>query len=223
MCHESCIVFVAEQLPPDEVVGRSIIELGSAGASIRPLLEHWRPARYLGIDIVPGPGVDVVCRVEEAARLFGEERFDVVVSTEMLEHVRDWREAVRNIKRLCRPGGRIVLTTRSRGFPFHSAPNDFWRFEVEDMRHIFADCTLHAVEADRQKPGVFVSATKPAPFQEIDLGPIPVYSMALRRPVLDVQDSDLRGFRYARIRADYELRRALSAVADLYLNRMGRK
>ncbi len=223
MCHESCIVFVAEQLPPAEVVGRSVIELGSAGANIRPLLEHWKPARYVGVDISPGPGVDVVCRVEEAAKRFGDGRFDVVVSTEMLEHVRDWREAVRNIKRLCRPGGRIVLTTRSRGFPFHSAPNDFWRFEVEDMRRIFADCALDAVEADRQKPGVFVSATKSEPFEEADLRPIAVYSMALRRPALEVQDSDLRGFRYARIRADYELRRAISAVTDLYLSRMGRK
>ncbi len=223
MCHESCLIFVAQRLPPSEIAGREVIELGALGAAVRPLVEHWGPARYLGVDIATGPGVDVVCRVEEAARRFGDASFDLVLSTEMLEHVRDWRAAVENLKRLCRPGGRIVVTTRSVGFPYHGAPNDFWRFDVADMRRIFSDFTIEAVESDPQKPGVFLSATKPDHYSAAELAPIALYAMPLRRRALAIRDEDLRGLRYARVRADYELRRAVSLVVGLYLDRMGRK
>lgn len=223
MCHESCIVFVAQRLPPAEVSGRSIIELGAAGASVRPLLEHWHPSRYVGVDLFPGLGVDEVCRVEEAVDRFGAGSFDIVLTTEMLEHVRDWRAAIHSIKRLCRPGGRIVLTTRSLGFPFHDAPSDYWRFEADDMHAIFADCAVDAIEPDRQKPGIFVSVRTVPGAPEADLTKIALYAMPLRRRALTIRDEDLRGLGYARVRADFELRRVLSRVTGLYLDRMGRK
>jgi ubiquinone/menaquinone biosynthesis C-methylase UbiE len=42
---------------------------------------------------------------------FGENSFDIVVSCETIEHVPDPREAVREMYRVCKPGGLLYLTT----------------------------------------------------------------------------------------------------------------
>jgi SAM-dependent methyltransferase len=46
--------------------------------------------------------------------------FDLVLSHEVLEHVQDDRRAVREMVRLLRPGGRIVLFAPNRGYPFET-------------------------------------------------------------------------------------------------------
>lgn len=174
-----------------------MLEIGSCNVngSLRKLLERWGPAEYVGIDIEEGPGVDLVCGVDEALERFGKERFDAVVSTEMLEHVPDWRKAVSNIKNLCAPGGVILLTTRSPGFGYHAFPHDFWRFEVEDMRAIFSDCAVEKLEPDSQEPGVFLKAVKPAVFSEKDLGGYEIYSIIERRRVKETDQEKLAAFR----------------------------
>jgi SAM-dependent methyltransferase len=136
------------------------------------------PKSYLGVDIINGPGVDEISNVEELVERFGPGAFDVVISTEMIEHVAEWQAAVSNLKRVAAPEGVILLTTRSKGFPLHDYPADHWRFEPEDMRVIFSDCVMEQLEKDApQDPGVFVKVRKPSEFQELDLGGYALYSM----------------------------------------------
>jgi hypothetical protein len=45
----------------------------------------------LGIDLRKGPGVDLVCPVEDLHKHYGNESFDACVSTDTLEHVQDWK------------------------------------------------------------------------------------------------------------------------------------
>jgi SAM-dependent methyltransferase len=184
MCNKECVRFVEETVKPDDVKDRDVIEIGSydVNGSVRPYLEGLGPASYVGVDINPGPGVDVVCNAEELVERFGTERFDLVVSTELLEHVRDWRAVISTMKRIVRPGGLIVITTRSQGFPIHGFPDDFWRYEASDMRVIFGDCYLEAVDVDRSEPGVFVAARRP-PSQDFE--PFDLSGYALRSPHTD--------------------------------------
>lgn len=170
MCNVSGIVFGTVNLSREEVEGKKVIEVGSGdvNGSLRPIIESWKPALYVGVDVQHYPGVDVVCNVADIVKEFGEEVFDIVVSTELLEHVRDWRKAISNMKRVCNPGGVLIITTRSYGFGYHGFPYDFWRYEVEDMRAIFADCDILALERDKEMPGVFLKARKPAAMVETD-------------------------------------------------------
>ena len=196
MCTTSCIVFGVCHLSPAEVAGRRVIEVGSydLNGSLRPVVEQWGPAQYLGVDIQEGPGVDLVCPAEEVAERLGEGGFDIVISTEMLEHVRDWRRVISNLKRLCKPEGILLVTTRSFGFGYHAYPYDFWRFEPEDMARIFADFQIEALERDWLKPGVFLRARRPRDWQEKDCSDIELYSMVHQHRARDITDADLQRF-----------------------------
>jgi SAM-dependent methyltransferase len=164
MCNKSCIEFYQRVIKPNEVSGKKILEVGSANLNggLRSYLENLSPIEYIGVDIQEAPGVDIVLRAEDFVKHFGENKFDFVVSTEVLEHIADWITVINNLKKIVSPNGVILLTTRSIGFPYHGFPNDYWRFEVKDMQRIFADFDIIALESDQSEPGVFIKAIKPS-------------------------------------------------------------
>jgi len=91
MCHVSCVIFGASNLSKEEIQGKRVIELGSydVNGSLRTYVKSLNPSEYIGVDIKKGPGVDIVCDAENIVDKFGNEAFDVVISTELLEHVRN--------------------------------------------------------------------------------------------------------------------------------------
>ncbi len=58
--------------------------------------------------------------------------FDLVICEQVLEHVPDPLTAVRTLRRLCKPGGFVYVST-----PFlvrlHEWPGDYWRFTPDGM------------------------------------------------------------------------------------------
>lgn len=186
MCNASCIGFAGEQISRADVAGKLVLEVGSldVNGSVRQIIEPLAPAAYTGIDIEPGPGVDELCDVGQLMDRYGRDQFDLVLSTELVEHVRDWRTAFSNLKGVLRPGGQILVTTRSRGFPLHGYPSDYWRYEPDDMRRIFADFDAVLVQRDPEEPGVFVKAQKPIhPRPAVALDAIELFSVIDRRRV----------------------------------------
>ena len=163
--HDSVLVWVGEQIGRSKarLRGARVLEVGSANinGSVRPGIERaLAPRSYLGLDIAPGPGVDIVCPGGVEA-FPGEDQFDLVVSCEMLEHAERWESAFRAMARLLAPGGVLLLTARGPGFPRHDPP-DFWRFTPYDLELAAVACGLVAVLAqqDPQVPGAFLRAVK---------------------------------------------------------------
>jgi SAM-dependent methyltransferase len=179
MCHVSCINFTFDCLTAEEVKNRTILEVGSreAKGGVGHIIKSYGPAQYIGVDIEDGPGVDEICNALDLEERFGDGSFDIVISTEMLEHVFEWREAVTNLKKVVKPGGTLLLTTRSPGYPYHAAPHDHWRFTAGDMEKILSDFHIDVLEDDPEKPGIFIKATRPQDFSMKDLEKIEVYSM----------------------------------------------
>jgi SAM-dependent methyltransferase len=127
MCNKTGIAFAERTLTPSIVVGRDVIEVGAydVNGSVRPYVESLAPSSYLGVDIAPGPRVDRVLDARELVGQLGGDSADIVITTEMLEHVRDWHTVVTNLKAVLRPGGYLLVTTRSAGFPYNAWPYDF--------------------------------------------------------------------------------------------------
>lgn len=128
---------------------RCIVDIGSydVNGCYKPFFD--RPQwRYVGLDLVAGPNVDVV--LESPYRLpFASHSVDVIVSGQVFEHVEffwlTWLEMVRILK----PGGLIFLLAPSRG-PEHRYPQDCWRFYPDSYRALakYADVELLEVSTD---------------------------------------------------------------------------
>jgi SAM-dependent methyltransferase len=158
--HPSVMAWIGDQVRSSRLSNLAVLEVGSydENGSVRRLFR----GPYLGIDSRPGPGVDTV--MDGNLLQLEDESVDVVVSTEMLEHDRFWWRSVEEMGRVLRPGGHLLLTTRSPGFPRHDYPADYWRFMPDSAAVIAALALCHevlAVEPDPETPGLFLHARKP--------------------------------------------------------------
>lgn len=174
--HESILAFLETNLSPSDIYGKRVLEVGSqdVNGSPRTVIVPLYPRSYLGIDNAPGSGVDEICNADDLERKFGSESFDVVLSTELLEHVQDWRTVVSQMKRVVARTGLLVVTTRSPGFPYHPYPIDVWRYRKEDFAEIFRDMEILVLEQDPMVPGIFLKARKPDHFTEADLSQLQI-------------------------------------------------
>ena len=197
MCDINCIIFGATNLRREEIEGKDVIEVGSkdVNGSLRSFVESREPAEYIGVDIEMGPGVDILCSAEDIIDKFGKDAFDLVLSTELIEHVEDWRKVISNFKNICRQGGIILITTRSQGFKYHGYPYDFWRYESDDMKIIFSDFLIEKIEKDELSPGVFIKAKKPEVFFEKDLSSYTLYSIIDDKRVRTIDEKTLGNFK----------------------------
>jgi SAM-dependent methyltransferase len=195
--NQACIEYGTTHLTSEDVRGKSVLEVGSqnVNGSLRSYVEGLGPSRYFGVDMTPGAGVDEVCSAEKLLERFGPNAFDVVISTEMLEHVRDWRAVVNNMKGVLKPGGIMLFTTRSQGFAFHAYPFDFWRYELSDVSALFDDFETLNLESDPLEPGVFFKGRKPINWRARSLDGYALYSIILRRRSLDVSEGQVKLFR----------------------------
>lgn len=174
--HDSVMTFLKTNIDEREIKGLRVLEVGAqdVNGSPRTVIAPLKPASYVGVDFQQGRGVDKVVDASRLVETFGAVAFDVVISTEMLEHVKDWKAAVSSMKRVLTFGGLLVVTTRGPGFPYHGYPHDYWRFTAGHFTDIFGDLFFELFQPDPQFPGVFLKARKPEFFRELDLTHIQV-------------------------------------------------
>ncbi|MFC1756649.1 class I SAM-dependent methyltransferase [Patescibacteria group bacterium] len=58
---------------------------------------------------------------------FEDKKFDNIVCTEVLEHVKDPQLALKEIYRVLKDGGKVLLTV-PQGVEVHEAPHHYWKF-----------------------------------------------------------------------------------------------
>jgi SAM-dependent methyltransferase len=217
MCNVSGVVFGATNLFEKEINGKRVLEVGSldVNGSLQKVIKQYRPSEYVGVDIQMGPGVDKICDIQDLVTVFGEESFDLVVCTEVLEHVRDWRGAINNLKGVCKAGGVILVTTRSKGHRYHGYPADFWRYELSDMKKIFSDCEILKLEKDLQEPGVFMKVKRPGNLKQKNLGRIRLYSIVVNQRVKDLKPADFRSLYFLKIKLKSKLKGFITSKPGL--------
>jgi SAM-dependent methyltransferase len=64
------------------------------------------------------------------------ESYDIVLSGQVIEHVREVWTWMRELARVCKKGG-MVITINPVSWPYHEAPIDCWRIFPEGMRALY--------------------------------------------------------------------------------------
>jgi len=145
--YEHMADLVARYLPADGPL--RVLDIGSydVNGSYRPLFTrpNWH---YSGVDLAPGPNVDMV--LTSPYRLpVPSDNIDLIVSGQAFEHVEYFWLAWLEMTRVLKPGGWIFLIAPSRG-PEHRCPVDCWRFYPDGYRALakFAALDLTEVSTD---------------------------------------------------------------------------
>jgi SAM-dependent methyltransferase len=106
------------------------------GCGVKPYFPFFagRVDEYVGVDIGDNPAADVQGTVE--ALPLPDGAFDVVMCTQVLEHCDDPAQAVRELRRVTAPGGRVLASTHGVQV-YHPSPQDLWRWTHEGLRRLF--------------------------------------------------------------------------------------
>lgn len=157
--HESVYDFVTRTAAKFELTHKSVLEVGSynVNGSVRDIFS----GDYIGIDINEGPGVDTVLSAHQLVQAFDVSSFDVVLCCEMLEHDPHPQKSMREMGKVLKSEGYLIVTTRAPGFPEHNNP-DLWRFMKDGMIELvrLSGCQLVEITNDPQVSGWFVVAKK---------------------------------------------------------------
>ena len=93
-------------------------------------------AIYSGFDGPWNPRADLVGEADAVP--VGDAAFDVVVCTQVLEHLPDPAATSRELRRIVRPGGRILASTHGTSV-YHPNPIDLWRWTQPGLEKLFRD------------------------------------------------------------------------------------
>jgi len=118
----------AERLPG----GFRVLDVGCGVKPYLPLLAD-RASEYVGVDR-DNPAADLAASAEHLPVADGS--FDLVLCTQVLEHVEDPAQVVRELRRVVAPGGRVLASTHGVQV-YHPAPLDLWRWTHEGLERLF--------------------------------------------------------------------------------------
>jgi SAM-dependent methyltransferase len=122
------------------------------GCGSKPYKSLFNVNEYIGVDF-QGQGhsheyeqIDVFYNGKTLP--FPDNHFDSVFSTEVFEHVFNLEEIVGEIKRVMKPGGKILVTCPF-AIPEHEQPNDYARYSSFGLKHLFEKNNFKVIEYEK--------------------------------------------------------------------------
>jgi SAM-dependent methyltransferase len=113
-------------------LGGRVVDVGCGAQPYRDWFGE--VTEYVGLDVVPGPAVDLVVAPGEGWPLT-DGHFDILLSSQVLEHVEHLERTLSEMDRVLKPGGVAILS-----FPFlfneHGAPHDYRRFTAHQAARL---------------------------------------------------------------------------------------
>lgn len=139
------------------LVRGQILDIGCGEQPLRPLFDG-------GADRIWGLDHPHTLHPEEKIDVFGtalslpfrDRCFDAAVSFQVLEHVPEPLDLLKEARRVIRPGGHLVLTA-PHIWNVHEQPHDYFRYTEFGLRHLFVKAGFEIVEV-RAMAGYFVTS-----------------------------------------------------------------
>lgn len=151
--HDAALTLMDAWLRPATGQRLTALDVGSYdyNGSFRGLIER-RGWTYTGLDIQPGPNVDVVAPAPYQYP-FESDMFDVVLCGNMLHNVEHPWLLLPELARVLKPRGQLVVVTIWR-WGVNAYPTDYWRFLPDGLRVLFEETgCLTEVRTDMDNEG----------------------------------------------------------------------
>lgn len=137
----SFVKLVSESLPP----GTTILDAGAGECAYKKYFSHcW----YVSVDLAIGEeswnygNLDYIAPLDNLP--FADKTFEAILCTEVLEHLEQPRETVKELFRVLKPGGKLFLTVPM-AHGEHQVPHDFFRYTSYGLRSICSEAGFNEV------------------------------------------------------------------------------
>lgn len=143
-----------EDIAGNVAAGKTVVDAGAGECQYKPLFSH---TQYVAVDLCVGDdrwdfsGVDINAPLHAIPLPDGAA--DVILCTEVLEHVPNPHQVVTELARLLKGGGALYITVPFSGRE-HQTPNDYFRYTQYGLRYLFEHAGLE-VEFIRPVRGDF--------------------------------------------------------------------
>jgi SAM-dependent methyltransferase len=135
------------------------------------------------VDLADAPNRELLTfRAESEYRFpITDGAYDIVISGQVIEHVRKVWVWIGEVARVCKPGGRVI-TVNPVNWPYHEGPVDCWRIYPEGMRALYEEAGLDVEVAVFEGLDDGSGAPLPGPRQRLIWEAKQVARRILKRP-----------------------------------------
>jgi len=135
---ESAVEALADVLPE----GARVLD---AGAGEGQYAQHFQRHRYTGVDLGVGDTAWNYGRLDAVADLtalpFRDATFHAVLNIVTLEHLREPLAALREVARVLKPGG-VLLLIAPHEWEVHQSPHDYFRYTRHGLQYLLDEAGL---------------------------------------------------------------------------------
>jgi SAM-dependent methyltransferase len=175
-----------------------VLDVGCGFKPYEPLFAAYADA-YVGVDSGDHAAPDLVGTAE--AIPVEDATFDVVICSQVLEHVDDPAQVVAELHRVTAPGGRVLASTHGVQV-YHPSPQDLWRWTHAGLGRLFernaswSSVTVTPGAGTTATLGLLIAVYLDLLFQHLHVRPLvrpPIAAINSLAAAVDARFSILRG------------------------------
>jgi SAM-dependent methyltransferase len=187
-----------------------VLDVGCGFKPYEPIFAPFASS-YVGVDSGPHSAPDLVGTAEHLPVEDGA--YDLVLCSQVLEHVDDPAQVVRELSRVTAPGGRVLLSTHGIQ-AYHPSPQDLWRWTHAGLVRLFeqngtwARIDVAPGSGTTATLGMLIAKYVDLLFQHLRLRPLGrpiVAAVNTLAAAVDARSSTLRGLGPGTLTANYHV------------------
>lgn len=130
----ACVSGFVRQAAASLPAGSRVLDAGAGECAYKPLFAH---CRYQSVDLAVGESQWNYAHLDFVAPLhalpMADDSYDAVLCTQVLEHVANPLDCLREMRRVLKSGGQLFMTVPM-SHPEHQVPYDYYRFTSYGLR-----------------------------------------------------------------------------------------